>query len=126
MTDANSFVTVQAPRSRAKWIEAMAWMYWTVCVADFLLFPIGGGILYSMYNRPYQEWHPYTLQGGAMFHVSMAAILGISTYQRSQEALAHIGLGSTTSSSTQTTTTSDITTKPPVTTTTQTKSSRSD
>lgn len=70
----------------SRWRPAFAWMYLTVCVCDFIAFPV----LTTVYYGPGQhfEWHPLTLQGGGLFHMSMGAIIGIATWNRTQEKLA--------------------------------------
>lgn len=71
-----------------KWRPMMAWLYMTVCLFDFIIFPIlwslaqanaGGSIT--------TPWQPITLQGAGLFHVAMGAVLGIATYGRTQEKL---------------------------------------
>lgn len=72
----------------SKWRPMMGWMYMSVCMMDFMLFPIlwsliqviGGGVVQT-------QWSPITLQGAGLFHMAMGAILGIAAYGRTQEKL---------------------------------------
>jgi hypothetical protein len=76
---------------QSKWRPAMGWMYMSVCVFDFVLFPI----LYTIVqfwetqasNDAFRQWVPITLSNGGLFHIAMGAILGISAYGRTQEKL---------------------------------------
>jgi len=71
-----------------KWRPMMGWMYMTVCITDFVIFPVlwslvqmvGGG-------RVETQWSPITLQGAGLFHMAMGAVLGIAAYGRTQEKL---------------------------------------
>ena len=72
-----------------KWRPAMGWMYMTVCMADFVLFPV----LWSMIQvigdgKVETQWSPITLQGAGLFHMAMGAILGIAAFGRTQEKIA--------------------------------------
>ena len=72
----------------AKWRPMMGWMYMTVCIADFVIFPILWGLLQTFGDgRVETQWMPITLQGAGLFHIAMGAILGIAAYGRTQEKL---------------------------------------
>jgi hypothetical protein len=75
-----------------KWRPAMGWMYMIVCVFDFILFPMlwstaqiidQGGVVTN-------QWQPLTLQGAGFFHIAMGAVLGITSYGRTQEKLSSV------------------------------------
>lgn len=66
----------------------MAWSYFAVCISDFILFPLMSASYQAAYNLPYHEWHPLTLQGGGLYHIAMGAIVGVTSWQRSQEKIA--------------------------------------
>lgn len=68
----------------------MAYMYFVVCIADFLLFPIGWAILHAMIAKTAVQWIPITLQGAGLFHLSMGAILGVAAWTKSQERVQGI------------------------------------
>ena len=75
-----------------KWRPAMGWMYMTVCVFDFILFPILWAIVQfwetSAVNDAFRQWVPLTLQGAGLFHMAMGAVLGIAAYSRGKEKIA--------------------------------------
>lgn len=69
-----------------RWRPFMAWQYFVVCLCDFIVFPAFTTVWYS--TTQYHEWHPLTLQGGGLYHLSMGAIIGVTSWQRSQEKMA--------------------------------------
>jgi hypothetical protein len=72
------------------WRPLMAWQYMAVCLFDFILAPIFLGI-FSYYTKvPYIAWVPLSLQGGGLYHVSMGAIVGVTSYVKSQERVSLI------------------------------------
>lgn len=72
-----------------KWRPMMAWMYFAVCVFDFILFPIFWSILQAAQNgRVADQWDPITLQGAGLFHLAMGAILGVAAWSRGREKIA--------------------------------------
>ncbi len=74
-----------------KWRPAMAWLYLTVCVTDFIIFPILWSILQATYKGSVTEaWVPLTLQGAGLFHLAMGAVLGISAWSRGKEKIAGV------------------------------------
>lgn len=71
-----------------KWRPAMGWMYMTVCVFDFILFPIAWSILQAVQGGEVrQQWEPITLVGAGLFHMAMGAVLGITAWSRGQEKM---------------------------------------
>lgn len=64
----------------------MAWSYFVICLSDFLFFPIFNAVWYS--NAVFHEWKPLTLQGGGLYHLAMGGIIGVATWQRTQEKIA--------------------------------------
>jgi hypothetical protein len=68
-----------------RWRPAMAWSYFLICLCDFVVFPVFTSVWFA---PSYHEWHPLTLQGGGLYHMAMGAIIGIATWQRTQEKLA--------------------------------------
>ena len=66
-----------------KWRPMVGWVYMTVCIADFIVFPILWSLLQSAFNgQVTAQWQPLTLQGAGLFHVAMGAVLGIAAYGR--------------------------------------------
>jgi hypothetical protein len=70
------------------WRPAMAVQYLVVCVFDFLVFPIINFGLASLELVAYRDWHPLTLQGGGLYHLSMGAVVGVTAWQRTNEKIA--------------------------------------
>jgi hypothetical protein len=71
----------------------MGWMYFTVCITDFILFPILWSVFMARYGTATDLWDPLTLQGGGLFHISMGAVLGVAAWTRGQEKLARYDRG---------------------------------
>lgn len=80
-----------------KWRPAMAIMYMTACLFDFVFFPIMFTVVQfwevSAANDAFRQWAPITLQGGGLFHVAMGAVLGVSAWSRGQEKMAGVSGG---------------------------------
>ena len=95
-----------------KWRPAMGWSYFVICIFDFILFPIGNAVLFAK-NANFEQWHPLTLQNGGLYHMAMGAIVGVTSWQRSNEKMASIrsDAGSYSESSTTQTVVSKDTTK---------------
>jgi len=72
------------------WRPLMAMQYLCVCVFDFMAAPILTGILSAIFGIPYVQWHPITLEGGGLYHMAMAAIVGITAYTRGMEKIERI------------------------------------
>jgi len=71
-----------------KWRPMMAVMYFTVCICDFIIFPV----LWSLFQAYFEgqvttPWTPLTLQGAGLFHMAMGAILGVTAWTRGQEKI---------------------------------------
>jgi hypothetical protein len=69
-------------------------MYMTVCITDFILFPVLWSMLQfwetSPANDAFRQWEPLTLQGAGLFHMAMGAVLGIAAWSRGQEKIAGV------------------------------------
>jgi hypothetical protein len=76
----------------SKWRPMMGWMYMTVCIFDFIIFPILWSLIQSvdLQGMVTTQWQPLTLQGAGLFHMAMGAVLGVTAYGRTQEKLADI------------------------------------
>jgi hypothetical protein len=95
------------------WRPAVAFVYMAICVFDFALLPlyfayINNNVMVTdlataaLKFEPAQQmsalrqmhdmlaWQPVTLQAHGLFHASMAALLGVSAYQRSKEKIAKL------------------------------------
>lgn len=74
-----------------KWRPMMAWMYMTVCILDFAIFPVLWSILQAYYDgQVTSQWDPLTLKGAGLFHMAMGAVLGVAAWSRGQEKLAGV------------------------------------
>lgn len=72
----------------SKWRPMMGWLYFAVCMFDFILFPIMWSILQAtMQGSVTTPWQPISLQGAGLFHVAMGAVLGIAAYGRTREKI---------------------------------------
>jgi hypothetical protein len=69
-----------------KWRPAMGWMYFVVCITDFIIFPV----LWASFYSNLGTWDPLTLKGGGLFHVAMGAVLGIAAWSRGREKIAGV------------------------------------
>jgi hypothetical protein len=73
-----------------RWRPMMGWMYFVVCITDFVLFPILWSILKASIGETVTAWEPLTLQGAGLFHVAMGAILGVTAWSRGREKIAGV------------------------------------
>jgi hypothetical protein len=72
-----------------KWRPMMAWMYMSVCILDFAVFPVLWSILQAYYDgQVTSQWDPLTLKGAGLFHMAMGAVLGVAAWSRGQEKMA--------------------------------------
>lgn len=72
----------------SRWRPGMGWMYMSVCIFDFIIFPVLWSLLQSIDNGSVtNQWQPMTLQGAGLFHMAMGAVLGITAFGRTQEKL---------------------------------------
>ena len=60
------------------WRGLVAFSYVAINLFDF----IGGPCLSFWFHR---DWHSITLEGGGLFHISMGAVLGVSSWGKTQE-----------------------------------------
>jgi hypothetical protein len=67
----------------------MGWVYMGTCIFDFILAPIGWGILQTMGagsgGQVAVQWAPLTLQGAGLYHVAMGAVIGVTAFGRTKE-----------------------------------------
>jgi hypothetical protein len=74
----------------------MAWTYLFICLFDFVIAPVlWSNLLASVSTHVGTQWDPITLRGGGLFHLSMGAILGISSYGRTQEKITSLQTSTT-------------------------------
>jgi hypothetical protein len=70
-----------------RWRPMMGWMYFVVCITDFILFPVLWAIFKASIGETVTAWEPLTLQGAGLFHVAMGAILGVTAWSRGREKM---------------------------------------
>ena len=71
-----------------KWRPAIGWLFFVCILCDFVIFPAGYQVAQSIAGvNEFKQWHPITLMGNAMFHISMLTIVGVTAYGRTQEKL---------------------------------------
>lgn len=74
------------------WRGLMGFTYCFICFFDFVV----GPCLYlyvqqfetQAVNDAYRQWQPMTLQGGGLFHLAMGAVMGVSSWGKTQERTA--------------------------------------
>lgn len=74
------------------WRPAIAWQYFTVCLFDFIFFPLVDFYL-SFYLKTDNNWEPLTLKDGGFYHLAMAAIIGVAAWTRGQEKVQRLITG---------------------------------
>lgn len=71
-----------------KWRPMMGWQYMITCTFDFIVFPIAFALVQSIFKGNVTlQWHPITLEGAGLYHISMGAILGVTAWSRGQEKM---------------------------------------
>ena len=74
------------------WRPAIAWQYLAVCLFDFMLAPIMLMVFSYLTGAGYIAWTPLTLQMNGFYHLSMGAIVGVSSWSRGQEKITKLSL----------------------------------
>ena len=94
--DDQKFVSVDVAHQNfinTQWRPLMAWLYMATCAFDFLVAPILWPIFQAASGiAEVKPWLPITLQGAGLYHLAMGAILGITSWQRSQERISAMNL----------------------------------
>ena len=71
-----------------KWRPSIGWLYFICVLYDFVIAPTGFQIAQTFAGaKEFHQWSPITLQGNAMFHISMLTIVGVTAYGRTKEKL---------------------------------------
>lgn len=72
-----------------KWRPAIGWLYIIVCIFDFVVGPIFWTVWQAQMASGVvaQQWAPLTLGSGGLFHMSMGAILGVTSWSRGKEKM---------------------------------------
>ena len=72
-----------------KWRPASGWLYLTICFFDFILAPtLWSAMQIFAAGTVATQWQPLSLQGGGLLHIAFGAIMGITSWGRTQEKLA--------------------------------------
>ena len=72
------------------WRPAIAWQYLAVCLFDFILAPIMLVVYAYISNTTLIMWNPLSLSEGGFYHLSMGAIVGVTSWSRGQEKMQRI------------------------------------
>lgn len=72
---------------RDYWRPMMAVQYMIICLFDFLAAPVFFAWFSWVTKSNMIQWMPLTLQGGGMYHIAMGAIVGVTSWQKSQERI---------------------------------------
>jgi Holin of 3TMs, for gene-transfer release len=67
------------------WRPSAAWTYLTICIFDFVIFPMMWNATQVFTKATVTQWLPMTLQGAGMIHLAFGAILGVSAYGKTKE-----------------------------------------
>lgn len=62
------------------WKEVVAYAFTAIILFDFIVGPIATMFVDAYFKTTLPAWQPLTLQGGGMFYVAIAAILGTAAY----------------------------------------------
>lgn len=88
-SDATVLVKADEHWVNKHWRPAMGWLYMTICLFDFILFPILWSMLQAyQHGSVTLQWQPLTLQGAGLFHLAMGAVLGVAAYGRTKEKIS--------------------------------------
>ena len=74
------------------WRPAVAWQYLAVCIFDFMLAPIMLTLFAYVTGTSYIAWVSLTLQMNGFYHLSMGAIVGVSSWSRGQEKITKLSV----------------------------------
>ena len=80
----------ETPWFKKYWRPAIAWQYFAVCLFDFLIAPIATMMFFYYTGQVYVQWVPLTLQYGGLYHMAMAAIVGVYTWSRGLEKIKRV------------------------------------
>lgn len=89
MSDKRILLPREEPWYVQLWRPITAWVYLGICIFDFVIGPFfyAWFAYYTKDFAKFGEWQPLTLGGGGVFHLSMGAILGVSSWSRGKENL---------------------------------------
>jgi len=62
------------------WKEVVAYAFTAIILFDFIIGPVATMFINAYYKTNMAAWTPLTLQGGGLFYVAIATILGTAAY----------------------------------------------
>lgn len=71
----------------AYWRPALGWSYIAICLFDFIIGPLVNYSFFKSTGATFDSWKPLTMTDSGMFHLSMGAVLGITSWTRGQEKI---------------------------------------
>jgi len=80
----------QEPWFVKQWRPLAAYTYLVICIFDFMIAPIGMGVLAVLTKAAYIAWVPLTIQGASMFHLAFGTIIGLYSWGRTKERIAGV------------------------------------
>lgn len=66
----------------------MGVQYLVVCLFDFIIAPVLSWMFSYYTSTPLIPWDPLTLKGGSMYHLSMGAVVGVTSWAKTKEKIA--------------------------------------
>ena len=76
--------------AQRNWRSHTAYAYTITCVCDFIIFPVCAWVFAYYTKTTFVPWTPLTLQGAGLYHIAMGAIVGVTSWQKSNEQIEQI------------------------------------
>jgi len=70
-----------------KWRPAIAWLYFVLISFDFIAAPIATPVLSKILTTEFHPWTPLTMMNGGTIHFVFGMLLGIYSWNRTQEKI---------------------------------------
>ena len=77
------------------WRPAMGWLYGFICLFDFVLAPVMMVSFAKVTGTTVVMWHPLTLEGSGLFHLSFMSIVTMTAWTRGTEKLKALEIQAT-------------------------------
>lgn len=77
------------------WRPVAAWGYLAICLFDFMIAPIVLVFFAKVTGTPLVMWHPITLEGSGLFHLSFGSIITTASWQRGNEKMKALEIAAT-------------------------------
>lgn len=75
------------------WRPMMGWTYIAICIFDFIIMPSANYFFFGHTHGEFQAWKSLTMSDGGLFHLSMGAVLGITSWTRGREKINRYNYG---------------------------------